>query len=67
MKIYKKLNEKTIRKNYEKIMKFNATTNFRLYEVETNVNKLLYTLPTEGEDCTFKFAHKLFRRDYFRG
>lgn len=38
-----KLNNKAIGKNCEKIYNLNATFDLRLYEVETNCNKLLTT------------------------
>lgn len=41
-----KLNDKAIDENLEKIENLNATSNIRLFVVETNVNKLLTALST---------------------
>lgn len=41
-----KLNDKAIVENYEQIENLNVTSDFRLYRVETNINKLLSTLIT---------------------
>jgi len=44
------LNDKAISENREKIDNLNATSDIRIYVIETNVNKLLSTLSTlEGE------------------
>jgi hypothetical protein len=44
------LNDKAIGENREKIDNLNATSDIRIYVIETNVNKLLSTLSTlEGE------------------